>query len=79
MRLMIRAALAIFLSTTLAAGSEDGPLHWEDWNEGLFARARAEQRFVILDLEAVWCHWCQFMAETTYKDPKVVGLLQANT
>jgi uncharacterized protein YyaL (SSP411 family) len=77
MRLMIRAALAIFLSTTLAAGSEDGPLHWEDWNEGLFARARAEQRFVILDLEAVWCHWCHVMAETTYQDPKVVGLLQA--
>ncbi len=29
---------------------------WSEWRDDLFSRARAENRFVILDLEAVWCH-----------------------
>ncbi|MBI3817231.1 MAG: thioredoxin domain-containing protein [Planctomycetes bacterium] len=53
-------------------------LRWTDWSADVFARARAEHRFVILDLEAVWCHWCHVMSETTYRDPAVVDLLQKN-
>jgi uncharacterized protein len=30
---------------------------------------------VILDLEAVWCHWCHVMEKTTYADPEVKSLL----
>ena len=26
-------------------------------------------------MEAVWCHWCHVMDETTYKDPAVVKLI----
>ncbi len=77
MRLMLKTALAFLLAMTLAASAEETRLTWEDWTPGLFARARAEQRFVILDLEAVWCHWCHVMEETTYRDPKVVELLKA--
>jgi uncharacterized protein DUF255 len=32
----------------------------------------------LLDLEAVWCHWCHVMAETTYADDKVAALLKSN-
>jgi len=35
-------------------------------------RATTEKRFVILDLETVWCHWCHVMEKTTYSDPKVI-------
>jgi uncharacterized protein YyaL (SSP411 family) len=52
-------------------------LTWVPWSDAVFDQARRENRFVLLDLEAVWCHWCHVMAETTYKDPKVIGLLQA--
>jgi uncharacterized protein len=48
---------------------------WTDWNDGLFAKATAEKRFVILDLEAVWCHWCHVMEQTTYADGEVQNLL----
>ena len=51
------------------------PLHWNGWSDELFSRATAEQRFVILDLEAVWCHWCHVMEKTTYADPEVIELL----
>lgn len=32
---------------------------------------------MLLDLEAVWCSWCHVMAETTYKDPEVIQLMQS--
>ena len=34
-----------------------------------------ENKLVLLDLEAVWCHWCHVMDETTYRDPAVRRLL----
>jgi uncharacterized protein YyaL (SSP411 family) len=47
------------------------------WSDAVFEQARRENRFVLLDLEAIWCHWCHVMAETTYRDPEVVRLLRA--
>ncbi|MBN8982644.1 MAG: thioredoxin domain-containing protein [Rhizobiales bacterium] len=74
MKLVRSAALAVFaLSATAASAVE--PVKWSSWNEELFSRATAEKRFVILDLEAVWCHWCHVMEKTTYSDPKVIELL----
>jgi len=50
---------------------------WQGWSEGVFEKAKKENKFVILDLEAIWCHWCHVMADTTYQDPKVVGLINS--
>src|SRR5262249_37056324 len=53
--------------------SRPGPeIRWEGWSDAAFDRARAEKRLVILDLVAVWCHWCHVMEETTYRDPEVI-------
>ena len=32
---------------------------------------------MLLDLEAVWCHWCHVMDATTYQDPAAVALLKS--
>ncbi|MCW5701898.1 MAG: thioredoxin domain-containing protein [Bradyrhizobium sp.] len=70
------ARIAAFVIAALAASpAAAGELKWNDWSDGLFARATAEKRFVILDLEAVWCHWCHVMEKTTYADPEVQSLL----
>ena len=50
-------------------------LHWRGWSDAAFAEAKRSHRFVLLDLEAVWCHWCHVMDEKTYSDPKVIALL----
>src|SRR5579859_4527565 len=50
---------------------------WVAWSDDVFKQAKAENRFVLLDLEAVWCHWCHVMDENTYKDPDVNRLLRA--
>jgi uncharacterized protein len=64
-------AYAAAASSSLAAE----PIKWNDWGDDVFSRASAEKRFVILDLEAVWCHWCHVMEKTTYADPAVGELL----
>jgi uncharacterized protein YyaL (SSP411 family) len=53
------------------------PLKWQTWSDAVFAEAGREHRFVLLDLEAIWCHWCHVMDETTYKDPQVMKLLSS--
>jgi uncharacterized protein len=50
-------------------------LSWQPWSDAAFARARTEHKFVLLDLEAVWCHWCHVMDDVTYRDTIVMRLL----
>jgi uncharacterized protein YyaL (SSP411 family) len=60
-----------------AKPAETLKIHWLGWNDEVFTQAKRENKFVLLDLEAVWCHWCHVMDETTYRDPKVQQLLQS--
>jgi uncharacterized protein YyaL (SSP411 family) len=74
MKLVRIAAFAIAaLAVTPSFAAQD--LKWRDWSDELFSHATSEKRFVILDLEAVWCHWCHVMESTTYADPEVRGLI----
>ncbi len=52
-------------------------LPWHAWSPDVFAQAQREHRFVLLDLEAVWCHWCHVMDQTTYRDAATVALLES--
>lgn len=45
---------------------------WLDWGQEAFALAGKERKPILLDISAVWCHWCHVMDETTYSDPEVV-------
>jgi hypothetical protein len=76
MKLVRIVTLALVTLTTSAASASE-TLKWNGWSEDLFSRATAEKRFVILDLEAVWCHWCHVMEKTTYSDPRVIELLES--
>jgi uncharacterized protein YyaL (SSP411 family) len=50
-------------------------VHWLPWGEPAFARARAEHKPILLDIGAVWCHWCHVMDGESYEDPAVAELL----
>src|SRR5207248_2853241 len=50
-------------------------IHWQPWSDDVFARAKSENKFVFMDLEAVWCHWCHVMDDITYRDPNVIALM----
>ena len=51
------------------------PVHWEPWGARAFQRARAENRPILLDIGAVWCHWCHVMDGESYEDPAVAEVL----
>jgi uncharacterized protein len=77
---VLLASLALSQSAgaqTAAAASPAGKLNWLPWSDDVFSQAKREQRFVLLDLEAVWCHWCHVMDASTYRDPKVLALLHS--
>ena len=54
------------------------PIHWFPWGAEAFARAAAEDRPVLLDIGAVWCHWCHVMDGESYEDPALAELLNDN-
>jgi uncharacterized protein YyaL (SSP411 family) len=72
----LRIAGALTLSMIVSAAGAATPIGWQTrWSDALFAQAAKEHRFVLLDLHAVWCHWCHVMDETTYADGEVQRLV----
>ena len=51
-------------------------VHWLDWGPEAFDRARAEDKLILLDSGATWCHWCHVMDRVTYEDREVVELIR---
>lgn len=58
------------------AAADDQLIGWRSFNDDIFAEAASSKKLILLDLEAVWCHWCHVMDETTYRDPSVVELIK---
>src|SRR3984893_6851579 len=69
---LVRILAFAFASVTASSSFATEPVKWNQWSDDLFSRAVDQRRFVILDLEAVWCHWCHVMEKTTYADPEVI-------
>ncbi len=51
------------------------PVQWKEWGEEAFAQARAEDKPILLDIGAVWCHWCHVMDRESYEDPKTAMII----
>ncbi|MBI4409728.1 MAG: thioredoxin domain-containing protein [Gemmatimonadetes bacterium] len=51
------------------------PVHWLRWGEDAFERARRENRPILLDIGAVWCHWCHVMDHESYENPDTARLI----
>ncbi|MBI2516190.1 MAG: thioredoxin domain-containing protein [Opitutae bacterium] len=76
LRRLLLAAVLLAGPAVFASPDAAGPLTWRAWSPEVFAEAKRDGKLVLLDLEAVWCHWCHVMDATTYRDPQVVALLQ---
>ena len=51
------------------------PIHWHEWGEEAFATAKKDDKPILLDIGAVWCHWCHVMDRESYEDPEVARLI----
>lgn len=53
-------------------------IKWTSLNKATFELAEKENKIILLNLEANWCHWCHVMHDSTYSDSKVISFLNAN-
>ena len=51
------------------------PIDWHEWGKAAFEKARAEQKPVLLDIGAVWCHWCHVIDRESYENPEIAELI----
>jgi len=51
------------------------PVNWREWGDRAFAQAREEDKPILLDIGAVWCHWCHVMDRESYDNPEVARLI----
>jgi uncharacterized protein len=51
------------------------PIQWHEWSEEAFAAAKRENKPMLLDIGAVWCHWCHVMDRESYDDPEVAAIV----
>lgn len=54
------------------------PVHWYPWGTEAFTAARDLGRPVLLDIGAVWCHWCHVMDGESYEDPALAEWLNSH-
>ncbi len=51
------------------------PVAWYPWGDEPFRRALAENKPVLLDIGASWCHWCHVMDRESYEDAETARLI----
>jgi uncharacterized protein YyaL (SSP411 family) len=73
-RLFRTLCLAGALIAAIPARANES-VKWTSWDADVFAHATADKKFVVLDLQATWCHWCHVMESVTYTDPGVLDLM----
>src|ERR1700678_209718 len=54
------------------------PIQWHEFGEEAFAAARAANKPMLLDIGAVWCHWCHVMDRESYDDAEVAAIVNEN-
>jgi uncharacterized protein len=70
----LRNGLAESPSPYLRAAARQ-PVHWQEWNDEVFALARKLDRPVYLDIGAIWCHWCHEMDRESYENSEIAALI----
>ena len=54
------------------------PVDWQEWSADAFDKAQRENKPVLLDVGAVWCHWCHVMDRESYENPEIAKLINEN-
>ena len=51
------------------------PIDWHEWGDAAFARAKAEDKPILLDIGAVWCHWCHVIDRESYENAEIAEII----
>ncbi len=69
-----RNALASAASAYLRSAMHQ-PVDWNEWGEAAFQKAIAEDKPILLDIGAVWCHWCHVMDRESYENAEMAEVI----
>ena len=54
------------------------PVHWLPWSDDAFARAKQENKLVLISIGYSACHWCHVMEHESFEDNAVAEIMNAN-
>jgi hypothetical protein len=54
---------------------KDNPVDWYPWGAEAVARARAENRALLVSIGYSACHWCHVMAHESFEDPDIAAVM----
>ena len=53
----------------------DNPVDWYPWGPEALARARSEDRPILVSIGYSACHWCHVMAHESFEDDEIAALM----
>ena len=56
-------------------GAAHQPVHGHEWGDAAFEKARREDKPILLDIGAVWCHWCHVMDRESYEAEETAAII----
>jgi uncharacterized protein len=51
------------------------PIDWHEWGDGAFTQAKNEDKPILLDIGAVWCHWCHVIDRESYENSEIAKII----
>jgi uncharacterized protein YyaL (SSP411 family) len=51
------------------------PIDWHEWGDAAFERAKSEDKPILLDIGAVWCHWCHVIDRESYENSEIAKII----
>jgi len=51
------------------------PIDWYEWSDAAFSRAKSDDKPILLDIGAVWCHWCHVIDRESYENNEIAKII----
>ena len=67
--------ISFILICLFSFGRTQNTIEWQEMDAKLFTEAKAQNKLILLNLEANWCHWCHVMHDSTYSNPDVIAYI----
>jgi uncharacterized protein YyaL (SSP411 family) len=56
----------------------NNPVHWKAWNENTLAKAKKENKLIIISIGYSACHWCHVMEHESFENNHVASVMNAH-
>ena len=56
----------------------DNPVDWYEWGDEALAKAKKENKPLIISIGYAACHWCHVMEEESFMDTAVANYMNAH-